>query len=116
MVSAASRAILALLKRGDGAFLQVLDASDQLLELHDLLLVLGDGNGDRPAGGGNGIGAIADLLAQDHQRVAVDDRLGGFVAVAANEGKKLFQHFRFSSMNGVHECNLPHRERRSRGK
>ena len=82
----------------------------------DLLLVLGDGDGDRPAGGGDGVGAIADLLAQDDQRVAIDHRLRGFVAVAAHECKKLFQHSGFSSMNIVHECNVTHRERCSREK
>ena len=91
----AGKFILALLERGDGALLQILDAGDQLLELQDFLLVLGDGDGDRPAGGGDGVGAIADLLAQDHQRVAIDDRLGRFVAVGRARAQKTVSTFPF---------------------
>ena len=83
----AGEVVLAALEGGDGARLQILDARDQLLVLLDLLLVLGDGDGDRPAGRGDRIGAVADLLAQDDQRVAVDHLLCGFVGVTPHQRK-----------------------------
>ena len=81
--------------------------------LRDLLLILGDGDGDRTAGRGDRIGAVAYLLAQNDQRVAVGHLLRGFVGVTPHERKKLFQHSCFSSMNVVHDCSIPSFERRS---
>ena len=58
-----------------------------LLYCVDLLLILGDGDGHRTAGRSDRIGAVAYLLAQNDQRVAVGDFLCGFVGVTPHERK-----------------------------
>ena len=79
--------MLAALEGERGARFQILDARDQLVVLRDLLLILGDGDGHRTAGCSDRIGAVAYLLAQNDQRVAVDDFLCGFVGVTPHERK-----------------------------
>ena len=55
-------------------------------------LGIGHHHGHGPAGGFHAGRAIAQLLAQDWQRVGLGQRIGCIMAVAAHQGDKQFEH------------------------
>src|SRR5206468_8966522 len=83
---------LVLLDCGNRPRLQVGNAGDEPLVLLDLLLILGNGDRNGLAGRVDRLSAVADLLAQNGERVAVDGAFRGLVGTAADEGEKLFEH------------------------